>query len=213
MRCSPSTAWLASLLTATHFTSGRLRRFPDRACIARVGLVGAHERPHVLRGNQTHFVPLARQPAPPVVRAAAGLQHHPARLTRAHEFLKLRPSHRLGTDLARLRIHPVHAEHPLCDVHGNCRNLVHEKPPSLSGCPKLHFGTSMPLDREASPFTFSIALPSPDHATRAGEKGRRPCPSPSVDAGAFRFCGTMSHDRTPVPAQQTRPRPRARTGP
>src|SRR3989442_8545368 len=110
----------------------------------------------MLRRDQPHLVPQPPQPAPPVMRAAAGLQHHPARLASTHPFLELRARHLPRTNLARLRLHPVRAKGTLAQIHRNCRNLVHEKPPSSSGRSNFHFGTSMPLDREASPFSHLL---------------------------------------------------------
>jgi hypothetical protein len=48
---------------------GALCRFPDRARIGPVGLIGAHKGPHMLRGNQPHLVALPSEPPAPVVRA------------------------------------------------------------------------------------------------------------------------------------------------
>ena len=88
--------------------------------------------------NQPRIQPIAAQLACPVMRTAAGLQGHQAagRQLRA-PGRKLVSGQRLGNHHAR--IHRMHLDNPLSQIHPDSRNLVHGLPLS-HGCRLMTWG-------------------------------------------------------------------------
>lgn len=91
----------------------------QRGAVGRIGLVAKAVRLDVRGRQQANRNALALQGACPVVRGAARLHHHLARLAVAEEALELRARQAVRTGDASARISLGHLEDRLCKIDGD----------------------------------------------------------------------------------------------
>ena len=98
-------------------------RFEQRGRIGAIGLVTAHVRTNIARGQQGHRVPVLLRHAAPVVRGPTRLHHHVRRRLLREESRKLPSVQALARDDVPLRVRGGELEDGFCEVNGHCRSI------------------------------------------------------------------------------------------
>ena len=122
-----------------------LDRGPDGTRVSGIGLVVLHERADELGVQQYHLVSQSLELARPEVCTAARLDRHLCRGTSREKFNQLLAAESPVTNLARVRLHPMHLKYLLCHIQ-SVYCTIDWGPPFLWWRKRAyHFGTLMPF--------------------------------------------------------------------